>query len=126
MSKLFLDDIRFPEDVWRNTIDPDYQFDHDWIIVRSYDAFVSHMKENELPGLISFDHDLSYDHYMEENQSQIDYSSLAEKTGYHAAQWLIEYCNERMLQLPCCKVHSMNLSGKNNIIALLEKANQQT
>jgi hypothetical protein len=119
MSKLFLDDVRYPQDVWRNTIDPDYEFDQEWIIVRTYDAFVSYIEVKGLPDLISFDHDLSFDHYLEVNQNQIDYNTFTEKTGYHAAQWLVDYCLDKDLPLPRCKVHSMNVEGKGNIERIL-------
>ena len=122
MIKLFLDDIRVPSHVWKDTIDPDYCEDASWTIVRSYDAFVSWISQNSLPDLVSFDHDLKYEHYLEENQNQIDYSKIELETGYHAAQWLIKYCQENGFALPQCKVHSMNPEGRNNILRLIELA----
>lgn len=68
MIKLFLDDLRLPSHVWRDTIDPDYEDDRSWVIVRSYSAFVSWIMENGLPNLVSFDHDLVYEHYLEVNR----------------------------------------------------------
>lgn len=123
--KLFLDDIRQPNEVWRNTIDSDYEQNSTWIVVRSYEDFVSFISEKGLPELISFDHDLVYEHYLDENQRDIDYARLDVKTGYHAAEWLIAYCQERSFRLPKTKVHSMNPAGRNNIIQLLERAEQQ-
>jgi len=124
MFKLFLDDNRLPKHVWSNTIDPDYEDDNTWIIVRTYEAFVKCILEKGLPDLISFDHDLVYDHYLVENQRNIDYSAMQDKTGYHAAEWLIEYCKENKLVLPKTKVHSMNPAGKLNIELLLEHASK--
>ena len=120
--KLFLDDIREPEHVWRDTLDPDYEHNNSWVIVRTYIAFVTWISENGLPELISFDHDLVYEHYLEKNQRAIDYSNMEVKTGFHAAEWLIVYCNERKLTLPNTKVHSMNPEGRNNILQLFEQA----
>ena len=120
MIKLFLDDNRFPSDVWRDTIDPDYEDDTSWTIVRSYAAFKHWILTNGLPTLISFDHDLTFEHYLEENQHEIDYSSMEVKTGFHAAEWLITYCKEQNVELPNIKVHSMNKTGKNNILQLIE------
>ena len=46
--KLFLDDIRQPDEVWRNTIDPDYEQNSAWIVVRSYKDFVSFISEKNI------------------------------------------------------------------------------
>lgn len=119
--KLFLDDNRQPYDVFLNTIDPDYESNDSWSIVRSYDEFVSHINEFGLPKLISFDHDLDMDHYLPENQSDIDYSSLKSLTGYDCAIWLVEYCDENGFVIPNFKVHSQNPVGKDNIIEVLSK-----
>ncbi len=117
--KLFLDDNRTPYDVFRNTIDPDYEHNNDWKIVKNYDEFVDSILESGLPKLISFDHDLSQNHYLPENQSNIDYDKLTDKTGYDAAMWLISYCNTNNIELPKFKVHSSNPEGKKNIEEVL-------
>lgn len=119
MVKVFLDDIRFPDHVWRDTIDPDYECNSEWVIVRDYNSFVAFISEHGLPDLISFDHDLVMDHYREVNQKNIIYENMIEMTGYHAAKWLISYCAERNLSLPKCKVHSMNPEGRKNIESIL-------
>ena len=121
MKKLFLDDVRSAEMVFMNTIDPIYENNNEWEIVRSFNEFVSYIEEKGLPEFISFDHDLDYDHYKLENQQDIDYEKMEIKTGFHAAQWLINYCAENKLKLPNFKVHSMNLAGKRNIERILEK-----
>lgn len=117
--KLFLDDIRSPYDVFRNTIDPDYEHNYDWKIVKNYEEFVGVILESGLPKLISFDHDLSQNHYLPENQSNIDYDKLTDKTGYDAAMWLIGYCKTNNIGLPKFKVHSANPEGKKNIEDIL-------
>ena len=48
------------------------------------------------------------------------YDTYKEKTGYHAAQYLFNLCIEKDLPLPEIKVHSMNVTGKANIIALFQ------
>ncbi len=121
MKKLFLDDVRSAEMVFMNTIDPIYENNDEWEIVRSFNEFVSYIEENGLPELISFDHDLDFEHYKLENQQDIDYDKMEIKTGFHAAQWLINYCADNKLKLPNFKVHSMNLAGKRNIERILEK-----
>ena len=121
MKKLFLDDVRSAEMVFMNTIDPIYENNNEWEIVRSFNEFVSYIEEKGLPEFISFDHDLDYDHYKLENQHDIDYVKMEIKTGFHAAQWLINYCADNKLKLPNYKVHSMNLAGKRNIERILGK-----
>jgi hypothetical protein len=121
MKKLFLDDVRSAEMVFMNTIDPIYENNNAWEIVRSFNEFVSYIEENGLPEFISFDHDLDFEHYKLENQQDIDYEKMEIKTGFHAAQWLVNYCADNKLKLPNYKVHSMNLAGKRNIERILGK-----
>jgi hypothetical protein len=121
MKKLFLDDVRSAEMVFMNTIDPIYENNNEWEIVRSFNEFVSYIEENGLPEFISFDHDLDFEHYKLENQQDIDYEKMEIKTGFHAAQWLVNYCADNKLKLPNYKVHSMNLAGKRNIERILGK-----
>jgi len=126
---LFLDDCRVPRDVtW---IDLPLC---DWIVVRSYRDFVKIIKERGLPLRITFDHDLSLEHYplMEKddgikNPTKIPYENYKEKTGFDCAKFLIEYCMSTEQQIPPYQVHSMNFVGKQNIISVLEcyKKNNQ-
>ena len=116
--KLFLDDNRNPYDVFKNTIDPIYEENDTWVIVRDYHQFISFIQRFGVPKLVSFDHDLTQDHYLTENQSNIDYKSLKGNTGYDAAQWLIDYCENKEVKLPEIRVHSSNLEGKRNIESL--------
>jgi hypothetical protein len=113
MYHLFLDDVRVPKQVtW---VDLPLV---EWTIVRSYDEFIQTIKQRGLPATVSFDHDLGYEHYPtgpQTGQEVINYSKFNEKTGYHCAQWMCEYCCENGLELPKCYVHSFNLVGKRNI-----------
>jgi len=99
--KLFLDDLR--------TVDMVYSPDRedDFIIVRSYDAFVSHIQLNGLPAFISFDNDLGEDH----NQELLP-------DGYACTKWLVY---ESGLDLRDLKfyVHSANPVAKVQIESLL-------
>lgn len=111
---LFLDDCRKPS--FLDTVLA-------WETVRSYGQFVHIINERGLPDLISFDHDLAEEHYAiggESNFSQFDYSKVKEKTGFHCAQWLVDFCLDKRLPLPRWQVHSMNPCGKVNIEKLLE------
>jgi hypothetical protein len=121
--KLFLDDIRIPYDVFKLTILPIYQHDYEWEIVRSYGDFIKMIDEKGIPEIISFDHDLSYDHYLEINQiNEILYENIGEKTGYDAAKYLVDKCIELNEEIPMYYVHSANPVGAENIKKYLENA----
>lgn len=115
---LFLDDEREPGQV--NRIDLP---NGPWIIVRSYDAFISMIEMKGLPEFITFDHDLADQHYGHGlNEDEIPYDSYTEKTGYDCAKWLVEYCMDNKLKFPGFDVHSMNPVGSLNIISYIESA----
>ena len=116
---LFLDDVRMPRDVkWIEL--PLVN----WTIVRSYPEFVAMIEfMGELPSIISFDHDLGAEHYPTGEQTgneKLPYESYKEKTGYHCALWLCEYCLKKNLPLPDYLVHSLNIAGRANIESLLQ------
>lgn len=120
--KLFLDDIRSPQDVL-NYINNKIYKKTDWIVVRSYNTFVYIINQKGLPDVVSFDHDLADIHYR--HQSDIPYEDMEEKTGYHCAKWMINYCLDNNLNLPKkILIHSMNIVGSQNIISLFETFNK--
>jgi hypothetical protein len=100
-----------------------------WLIVKTYDEFVSVIREKGLPDIVSFDHDLHPEHYdfifndenwfNKDDEIIIDYDIFTNKTGYHAAEWLIEYCANKGIDMPICLVHSQNSLGNKNITNLL-------
>jgi len=110
---LFLDDIRYPLDAYHYT-EQDIFLREDWHVVRNYAQFVSRILEKGLPEMISFDHDLADEHYLEQDSQE-----YVEKTGYDCAKWLIEYCMDHDVELPEFYCHSMNPVGKENIESLL-------
>ncbi len=117
MYRLFLDDVRNPEDVnWEVLpLGP-------WVIVRSYDEFVKTITDRGLPEFISFDHDLADEHvsdYLLNGRftRKLKYHEYQEKTGYSCAKWLVNYCLDNNAKLPSYIVHSMNNVGKDNIYA---------
>ena len=133
MRKIFLDDMRFPEEVYyglkrgfdEKTLHPIYADNSSWIILRTYGDFVDFVMKNDLNQIevISLDHDLDFDHYKSENQHNIDYDRMEVKTGFHAAKWLLEYSKENNIQLPEIRVHSLNIEGRKNIENLIKKYN---
>jgi len=115
---LFLDDFRMPEDTFNYMPLPIYNI-VDWHIVRSYQAFIDYIQYAGVPKIISFDHDLADSHY--DQQSDIDYTGDGEKTGFHCAKWLINYCMDNKKELPVkILVHSMNPAGSRNIKSLFD------
>jgi len=115
---LFLDDFRRPVDAFDYMHLPIYNL-LEWKIVRNYYAFVSIIEGKGVPEIISFDHDLADESYI--NQ-EFDYNDEnQEKTGYHCAKWLIDYCLDNNKELPKqIIVHSMNPYGSMNIKSLFE------
>ena len=114
---LFLDDFRSLADAHCYTYESLYAT-KDWVIVRTYDEFVEYIKENGLPEMVSFDHDLADEHY--DYQKDINYDQI-EKTGYHAAKWLINYCLDHELDVPTkILIHSANTVGAKNIKSLFD------
>lgn len=116
--KLFLDDLRVLEEAHSYMMDDIYLQD-DWVIVRNYDQFCEYIKNNPLPDLISFDHDLADEHYdiNEYKSGVIDYDKYKEKTGFECAKYLMQHCLDTKQELPNIIVHSMNYIGKDNILS---------
>ena len=114
--KLFLDDVRRPETTYSYMELPIYN-EPDWIIVRNYYAFITVIQKKGVPDVISFDHDLADEHY---KQQDFNYSDPAyEKTGYHCAKWLLDYCVDNNEKPPKrVIIHSMNPYGSLNIKSL--------
>lgn len=129
---LFLDDNFYPNEISNITKDEKSRNryrKYKWIVIRNYNDFVTYISENGLPDIVSFDHDLAPEHYeyvlSDENWGKddslitIDYDVFENRTGYHAAEWLLEYCYNKSLNLPIMMVHSQNKIGKKNIENLI-------
>ena len=109
---IYLDDVRIPTD-------------DGWIVVRSYDEFVSKIIEIGLENieLISLDHDLG-DSAMREWHTNVyhnytlDYNNITEKTGMDCTKWLVE---QWMNGKPMCRVmvHSANAIGSANMMGYI-------
>lgn len=112
MKRLFLDDIRETKHAYGYTKNDIYL--EEWDIVRDYTSFIRYIEKYDMPDILSFDHDLSLEHY--DYQDEIPYDQFKEKTGFHCAKWLVEYCIENKVDLPKeIYVHSMNPVGTKNI-----------
>ena len=110
---IYLDDVRTPIK------------SEDWIIVRTYEEFVSQVIEIGLEHIewISLDHDLDKSAMVEwlfgaVKNYRIDYSKIKEKTGYDCAIWLVEQWKNGA---PVVKVttHSANAIGSANIMGYI-------
>ena len=121
---LFLDDVRMPKDAFDYMKLPIYtSVNSD--IVRNYYAFVQIIEGKGIPDIISFDHDLADEHYdpqiVEGEPYEKIYDMFDEKTGYHCAKWLLDYCIDNNEKLPAeIFIHSMNPAGSMNIKSLFD------
>jgi len=101
-------------------------FADNWVIVKSYDEFISTIQKEGVPELISWDHDLSLEQYLPESlwNKKGAYEEFSkgfkDKTGMDCARWFCEYLSERNLDMIPYFVHSQNPVGAENITSLLE------
>lgn len=126
---LFLDDYRMPIDcakyMYRKGVDCTI-YHKQWVIVRSYYAFVKYITENGLPQFISFDHDLAdleESRDMSYKNHRFNEESKKEYTGMDCAKWIVNYCLDNDKPLPKYAVHSANPVGAENIDMLLKSFN---
>lgn len=128
--KLFLDDVRSLGEIYRYTKNKIYQ-EEDWYIVRNYKEFVELVEALGLPEIVSFDHDLSDEHYHPDMNVGFEaynqhYKNFKEKTGYDCAIWLCDYhsdcClhSEEEIEFPVYLIHSMNPVGSQNIKSYIQ------
>lgn len=96
-NNLFLDDERFPKDVFWGDID--YNKD-EWVIVRNFKEFSDYLHSNEeIPIMISFDNDL---------QERIE--------GYDCLKYFLNFCESKGLKkVSKCLFHSKNTVAKENM-----------
>ena len=99
--KLFLDDIRNVPMVYPELTN------NDFVIVRSYDAFIEYITKNGLPDFISFDNDLGEDEL---------HNVLPD--GYACAKWLVHDSGSDFRNLKF-NVHSANPVASKQISGLL-------
>lgn len=112
MINIFLDDYRDPE-YFRSI--PFYK--REWTVVRNYDEFVKLVEQNvNNIGAISFDHDLSEEHYQQFSEGVRPENVTGAKTGYDCVRWIEEKIVKGEMEPPHeMVVHSMNPSGAQRI-----------
>lgn len=122
--KLFLDDVRNVRDAAsymhmrigpRNPI----YLEDNWFIAKCYQDFVDIVTENGIPEFVSYDHDLSDEHYVD-GDIGVWKDNYKEKSGFECAKWLKDYCRKAGIQHPEFAVHSQNPIGYENIMRLLK------
>ena len=101
MYHLFLDDIRTPDMIYQP------KQAQEFIVVRSYTAFVAYIQENGLPQYISFDNDLG-----------LDANENLAPDGLTAAKWLVYESGLDLRDLQFY-VHSANPVAAEQIRGLL-------
>lgn len=120
---LWLDDLRNPyKSDWLLLFAPTFEGDIIW--VKNFEDFVSYIKENGLPDLIGFDHDLGEDIAIElvsngTNKKVARKIKKESKSGYDAAKWLVDYLLDNNLPMTKWVIQSANPTGKENINGLL-------
>ena len=126
---LFLDDERIPENVKWPILEVG-KFgavalpSKNWTIIRNYDDFCKKIEEDGMPSVVAFDHDLADEHYQalmnDKGKHVVSYDTFKERTGYHCAKWMIDYCFQFKLEIPNdIFVHSMNPIGAEKIRDLI-------
>lgn len=118
---LFLDDFRTPQVAYRVVHDPRYN-NLSWVIAKDYNEFVKRIEDLGIPDLVAFDHDLADAHYNECQKLMTDaeYDTLGEKTGYHAAKYLVNKCVLEGLSIPDYIIHTQNYNGGLAIRSIME------
>lgn len=125
--RIFLDDIRQPSDClsymqYRMNDENLDVYRKDWVVVKDYNEFVSTIQKNyKLITHVSFDHDLSDEHYSplmySSNPSDYNelYADFDTKTGYDCAKWMRNFYSKKKVELPEIYIHTMNPIGYSNI-----------
>lgn len=129
--KLFLDDIRMPEDAWIYServkmLEKSKTQSCTWTIVRNYEDFCEFIDKFGIPEMVSFDHDLHMEHmrYYYDVTSPtgiLDYSKLKVKTGKHCAEYFLDKWTEAGKPSTQVFVHSANRWGQVEIKKVLKE-----
>lgn len=120
LKGLIVDDERNRELVYAKTANQVYLQVEDWDIVKSFDEFVEYISTHPMPDYISFDNDLTNEHYKEliDKGELFDFDKFTD-TGYHCAVWLMSFIKENNLPRPICYVHTANIYAHPKILNVL-------
>lgn len=114
---LFLDDIRNFNQVKFPISQP-----KDVKTARNYFEFCDILDKDGVPNTVSFDFDLSDEHYARfaDTQKGRDPYLFKDKCGLHCADHLIKFVQDNRAQFPIFFCHSMNPIGKKLILNRLK------
>ena len=125
---LFLDDLRQPVDAWlyekgRSLFEGSGIVE--WVIVRNYDDFVRVIQAFGMPDVISFDHDLHFEHIRHFCEvtcvtGVIEYGNFRHKTGKSCAEYVMNRIKAGDKK-PAFYVHSANDEGRAEIWKVLNQ-----
>lgn len=111
--KLFIDDD--PSRAVGHFV-PEKHWSGEWVRAASFNEMVAVVSRRGMPELVSYDHDLSDEHY----DPEVPQSDYREKTGLDCAKWMASAFRELgMIHPHPFLVHSMNPGGKANILSFL-------
>lgn len=118
--KIFLDDVRTPQQVYG---------ENSWTTVRNYDEFIKLVDscfENNIPiNMVSFDHDLAQEHYKDlfdsyKEMRDLNYEGYEEKTGLDALKYFLNKIGRTFNKEYVIRIHSMNPVGKENMYRYID------
>ena len=129
--KLFLDDIRVPNDAWIypervKLLEKTDTHNCEWEIVRNYNDFCEFINKYGIPEIVSFDHDLDtshMEHYFNitSKTGVIEYEKLKIPTGKHCAEYFVDKWKEAGKPKVHVLVHSANRWGQTEIKKVLKE-----
>ena len=119
---LFLDDIRSFNQVKFPIPTP-----NNVKTARNYMEFCSILDRDGTPSVVSFDFDLTDEHYIKFNDTQKGHNPylFKDKCGLHCADYLIKYVQEKRTAFPVFFCHSANPIGKKLILDKLKNVKLQ-
>ena len=84
------------------------KYNPNFIWVKNLDEFKEYIMSNEMPDMISLDHDIRPRNYYGQHEN-----------GADVAKWLVNYCKENGIKMPLSVAHSANHEGAKRINDIL-------
>lgn len=118
-KNIFIDD-KSSSFIFFSKLNPIYETDGLWIVIRNYEELVQYVTKNGLNGvdIISFYDDITWEMFREGN---IDYNKTKDE-AYLCLEWVIRYCVRSWGKeiLPKCLFNSKSVQGTKNMVRLYE------
>ena len=120
---LFLDDARKPSDVTWVTLPENVA----WVVARSYEDFVAVLDKMGLPKFITYDCDLSVEHYNAffelKHNYILKYNEFKNRCGISCVEHILKFCKARKVAHPPYLVHTRNHYAKPFMEQMIENFN---